>query len=172
MLLRELFGNVRDGFFPSQAIAPRIQSAPIAASSRAETPAGPPAALRTPFLYQAPSSPLVLKGISHLQRSLSTSSKESAVPNTEGDLAFLPRSSALTSKYWWPWQRGDAMLGGSCTCWCVALLTEFLAPNTPVLPLLSRLQCDNGMSLQALARTSGLLDSPAECKCGCRCEFT
>lgn len=45
-------------------------------------------------------------------------------------------------------------------CWAgaapagVALLTELLAPNTPVLPLLSRLQCDNGMSVQALARTS------------------
>lgn len=124
VLLRELFGKK-----PSLAIAPRIQPAPVAASSRAETPAGPPAALMAPFLYQAPSSPLVLKGISHLQRSFSTSSEESAVPNTEGDLAFLPQAS----------------IGGH---------GSVAKPNIPVLPLLSRLQCDNGLSLQALARTS------------------
>lgn len=143
VLLRELFGKK-----PSLAIAPRIQPAPVAASSRAETPAGPPAALMAPFLYQAPSSPLVLKGISHLQRSFSTSSEESAVPNTEGDLAFLPQASigdhGSVAKPCWA---GAAPAG-------VALLTELLAPNIPVLPLLSRLQCDNGLSLQALARTS------------------
>lgn len=105
VLLRELFENVWGWGFPLQATAPRRQAAPCTCEeedrdpSRASTssPHGLVAGLGNPrmppLLYQAPSFPLVLKGISSLQHSLSTSSKESGVPHTR--LALLCRPGVL-----------------------------------------------------------------------------
>lgn len=121
-----------------------------------------------PLLYQAPSPPLVLKGISHLQHSLSLSSKI-CCPQHKSEVTPRPWSSALTEGVL------AASVAGNCTCWGGS---SHLGPHPrcfPVLTPLPRLQCDHGMSLQALARTlccqSEGLGLPTEHKCGCRPEF-
>lgn len=63
------------------------RAVPWPAGSRA----GTPAALMATRPVSSTQHPLVPKGISHLQHSLSTSSKEPAVPNTRVSLALLPR---------------------------------------------------------------------------------
>lgn len=145
VLLGEMFGNVWDGFFLFQAIAPRMQAACCSCKEEGRDPSRASSHPVAPLLYQAPSPPLVLKGISRLQHSLSISSKESAVPNTRA----RPHSAALEfcfdRKCWQPVWQGTAGVG---------LLTWAPHPKCfPVLTPLPRLQCDRGRSLQALART-------------------
>lgn len=91
VLLGEMFGNVWGGFFPFQAIAPRMQAACCSCKEEGRDPSRASSHPVAPLLYQAPSPPLALKGISHLQHSLSISSEESAVPNTRA----RPHSAAL-----------------------------------------------------------------------------
>lgn len=91
VLLGEMFGNVWGGFFPFQAIAPRMQAACCSCKEEGRDPSRASSHPVAPLLYQAPSPPLFLKGISHLQHSLSISSEESAVPNTRA----RPHSAAL-----------------------------------------------------------------------------
>lgn len=100
----------------------------------------------SPLLYQAPSPPLVLKGISHLQHSLSISSKI-CCPQHKSEVTLRPWSSALTEEVL------AASVAGNCTCWGGSSHLARHPKCLPVLTLLPRLQCDHGMSLQALART-------------------
>lgn len=111
VLLGEMFGNVWGRFFPFQAIAPRMQAACCSCKEEGRDPSRASSHPVAPLLYQASSPPLALKGISHLQHSLSISSEESAVPNTRA----RPHSAALEFSF----DRGSvgSQRGRDCTCW-------------------------------------------------------
>lgn len=138
---------------------------------------GPPASLGNPhmplLLCQALCSPLVLKGISSLQHSLSI--KGSGVPKTRLAWFCWPRvllwckevlvASAMAMPRW----AGTAPVGVALT-WADHPNTSRYWPHYPdsrvTLGWVSRPWLGHGDVNQRD------LGPPTECKCGCRCQFT